>query len=123
MATSVQTELRLIAVIKEARELMEKLKLQNMTLARAAEKEPKKSEERKAVVALRDEVLACVTKLKEGIQEATIVGERIGKHEAWMYAVREVFGDEGLAKCRAYMIERRKLVQQQAVAVVDEDGV
>ena len=117
MATSVQTELRLIAVIKEARELMAKLKQQNISLATAAQNAPKKSSERKEAVEIRDEVLACITKLKEGIQEATIVGERIGKHEAWMYAVREVFGNEGLAKCKAYMKEKQKQAKDSLATV------
>lgn len=119
MATSVQTELRLIAVIKEARELMAKLKEQNITLARVAEQAPKKSIERHEAVALRDEVLACITKLKEAINETVIVADRIGKHEAWMYAVREVFGAEGLAKCKAHMTERRKQVQRQAESEIE----
>lgn len=121
MSTAVQTELRLIAIIKEAKELLSMMKEKQIELAATVQNTPKKSDIHKAAIEMRADVLCLISRLKSGVQEAVIVSERMSKHETWKFTVLNVFGEDGLKQCYAYMQEyknRSAITENQEASVM-----
>ena len=110
MATAIQTELRLIAVIREAKELLARLNQKRQSIQAKTALLTKGNPERRLNIEELEEVVSCVRQLKECIKEANIVNGGLEKHNTWVYTVLNVFGQEGLDKCFEHIKERQRKV-------------
>lgn len=119
MATAIQTELRLIAVIKEAKDLLVKLNQKRQSIEGKAALLEKGNPGRKSKIEELNEVTFCIRNLKECIKEANIVIAGIEKHNTWVFTVLNVFGQEGLDKCFEHIRMRQKKVAEDQMQGVE----
>ena len=109
---NVQTEDRLVSIIREGRLLLDRLKVKNVELAALVPSLPKGSVARAEAIEFRDEVLSCIAKLKAEIKASEPLAIRIASNGKWAKAVFVLFGDEGLAKCYTHMKGRPELIMR-----------
>lgn len=120
MASQITTETRLVSIIREARALLEKLKVKNIELAALVPTLPKGSVARAEAIEMRDEVLSCIARLRAEVKEADPLAIRIQSHTQLANAVRALFGEDGLRQCLNYM--RGKGAKHSDVDREAEDG-
>jgi len=109
MSQVAHAELRLVEVIREAREfsanltaLRNELRQQYDELPKAAKKA---NEDILEVLRKADELIA---RLKKETHEANETAHHIEKHYLWKRTVEALFGVDGLQRCFDYMTEQQK---------------
>ena len=116
MSQLVDAELRLVDVIREAREFMTHLSEMQVALRKEFEKLPK------AVRAQHPDVQDAINKavemlrkLKDETHLANEVAWKIEGHIKWKNTVLAVFGEEGVRRCFAHMQAEKKEAEAESV--------
>ncbi len=111
----VEKELRLVAVIQEARDLLGEVVRANDALAKTLKELPKSAKAEKVEAMRLMELLAAKAKeLRGEIHEAQQLAAHIQSHYKWKGAIRALWGQEGVNACITWMDNERETREADA---------
>lgn len=121
MSQLVQSELRLVGVIQEARDLLTELRGVHDRLTKLMRDLPKSAKaEKMEVQALLQTVASKISELRKETNLANQVAGHIEGHYKWKEAIRAIFGQEGVDRCIVWMDYDRENAKAQERDVLDE---
>lgn len=121
MTQLVHSELRLVKVIQEARDLLGEMRTTNERLTKLMQDLPKSAKAEKAeVMALIQTVVSKISELRKEAHEANQVAGHIEAHYKWKDAIRAIFGQEGVDRCIVWMEYDRENASAQQRDILDD---